>query len=305
MKTIIHMIKSFNNKNLLTSIVNNTKNKILENKFYSAKEKNNRICLLNELTTFELGKFLLQNKCLNGYWTNYILTYPVNKQKIESSLERKMLTEFPSIIATQQRFNVFLQINQTVVKENCKLATIPSGLSNELLVLNYKGIKKFDIFAFDIDIDSLKDSVLNAKKNEIEKKFHIININAWDFDYKNEFDLLSCNGLTIYEKNDYRVKLLYEKFFKSLKNNGLLVTSTMTEPPQGEKNKCEWNFAKIDKDNLNLQNIVFTEIIGVKWQIYRSVSFIKSMLLEIGFKEVSVIYDEAKIFPTIIAKKLA
>ena len=32
--------------------------------------------LLDQLTQFDFGKFLLQHQGVNGYWTHYALTYP-------------------------------------------------------------------------------------------------------------------------------------------------------------------------------------------------------------------------------------
>ena len=74
--------------------------------------KNLKLDLLHQLTKFELGKFLLINKGLNGYWTNYILTYPTNNIEVSSNLERVFLEELPSILATQQRYKIFLKYNQ-------------------------------------------------------------------------------------------------------------------------------------------------------------------------------------------------
>src|SRR3990167_4867075 len=70
--------------------------------------------LLGQLTQFDFGKFLLQNQGLNGYWTHYALTYPWFQNEIGdiSELEKFMLEKSPVVIATQERFKIFLQENQ-------------------------------------------------------------------------------------------------------------------------------------------------------------------------------------------------
>ena len=67
------------------------------------------IQLLEKLSSFELGKFLLANKGLNGYWTDYILTYPRKEKCFNiSDFEKTILERLPTFCATQQRFNIFL-----------------------------------------------------------------------------------------------------------------------------------------------------------------------------------------------------
>ncbi|XVN42481.1 MAG: hypothetical protein RCG15_07740 [Candidatus Rickettsia vulgarisii] len=46
--------------------------------------------LLNQLAEFDLGKFLLLNKGLNGYWTSYLILYGLNKKDL-SPLENWVL----------------------------------------------------------------------------------------------------------------------------------------------------------------------------------------------------------------------
>ena len=41
--------------------------------------------LLNQLSQFELGRFILQNRGVNGYWTHYILTYPWRKKEKDTN----------------------------------------------------------------------------------------------------------------------------------------------------------------------------------------------------------------------------
>ena len=105
--------------------------------------------LLEQLHQFDFGQFLLQNHGINGYWTHYMLTHPWFGQKTGNNnrgepftqLERFFLEQAPTILATQQRFKIFLKENQKMVKNNKVLACIPCGMMGELLYLNFKNIK--------------------------------------------------------------------------------------------------------------------------------------------------------------------
>lgn len=91
-------------------------------------------------------------------------------------------------------------------------------------------------------------------------------------------------------------------FYRALKTNGKLVTSFVTPPPT-QSEVCEWDFSKIDKDHLLLQKIIFADILNAKFQCYRSSLQTKQQLESAGFKQIKFIYDNAKLFPTVIAYK--
>jgi len=116
-------------------------------------------------------------------------------------------------------------------------------------------------------------------------------------------DLISSNGLTIYEADEDRVSELYRIFWRALKPGGKLVTSFLTPPPSLSP-QCEWKSDKIDEHDLLMQKIIFVDIIEAKWQCYRSSEQIEKQLQAAGFKEIEFIYDEAKLFPTVVAYKI-
>lgn len=61
---------------------------------------------LEELSKFELGRFLIKNKSLSGYWTWYIILGFKNNT-ITSPVERFFVEQAPAVLATQQRFAIF------------------------------------------------------------------------------------------------------------------------------------------------------------------------------------------------------
>lgn len=104
--------------------------------------------LLHQLSQFNFGRFLLRHQGINGYWTHYMLMHPWNGRKTGrdekgnalSSLERFLLDSAPLMLATQQRFEIFINQNQQKVQNDAVLACIPCGMMGELLYLNYDQI---------------------------------------------------------------------------------------------------------------------------------------------------------------------
>jgi SAM-dependent methyltransferase len=266
--------------------------------------------LLEQLAQFDFGRYLLQNQGINGYWTHYMLTHPWfgrntkknNRGDSFTELESFILDRAPTLLATQQRFEFFLKENQKQVANGKTLACIPSGMMGELLYLNYDNIDQINLIGIDYDLNTFKDAEWLAKQKGLSQFVKFIHQDAWQMDFSETFDLISSNGLNIYESDNQKVEELYRRFYKALKPGGQLVTSILTYPP-GMSHFCEWDFSKINKDDLLLQKIVFVDIIAAKWQCYRSTVETKNQLEHIGFSQVHFLYDEAKLFPTVLAYK--
>lgn len=266
--------------------------------------------LLGKLTQFDFGRFLLQHRGMNGYWTHYVLTYPFTMKKIGknnrgeplSDFERSSLERFPAAHAGQERFQIFLDENQTKVKNNAKLACIPCGMMGELLYLNFDDISSIHLFGIDYDPSTLKDAQALANSLKLSKFTKFIQRDAWNLSIYDEFDLISSNGLTVYEQDDNRVVDLYKQFHNALKPGGKLVTSFATHPPF-HSDQCEWDTSAINNDDLILQRIIFIDIVDVKWQCFRSSTETKSQLEAAGFNDIHFLNDKARMSPTVVAYK--
>lgn len=262
--------------------------------------------ILDSLTKFSLGVFLLLNKGLNGFWTHYLLTYPSTKQlnteKTKNSIESFMLERAPAVLATRQRYSFFLEENQKVVANNKKLACIPSGMMGELLNLNYEGVENIELFGIDYDSETLEQARAFSNEKGLSSITKLMKANAWDLEFINEFDLISSNGLNIYEPQDEKVTQLYAIFFKALKPGGKLVTSFLTYPPIF-KDKSEWKVENVNKEDLLLQKVIFVDIIGAKWQCFRTTEKTKQQLQSVGFEKIQFRYDDHCQFPTVLAEK--
>lgn len=264
--------------------------------------------ILNQIANFDFGQYLLQNQGINGYWTHYMLTHPWygrktgknNRGASLTKIEDFILNHSPTILATQQRFEIFLKENQKQVKNAAKLACIPSGMMGELLYLDFKDIDNIHLIGIDYDTHTLQDANMLAEQQTLSQFIQLIQQDAWNLHVQDEFDLISSNGLNIYEPNDDKVTELYRQFYKALKRGGKLVTSFLTYPPV-LTNQCEWDMTKINQSNLLLQKTIFVDIIEAKFQCYRSSAQTKQQLELVGFQDIQFIYDEAKMFPTVVA----
>lgn len=266
--------------------------------------------LLHQLAQFDFGRFILQHQGINGFWTHYMLTHPWfgkksglnNRGDILGDLEKFILERSPIMLATQQRFAIFLRENQKQVENGAKLACIPCGMMGELLYLNFTDTNAIELVGIDYDPDTLVDAQSLTKKQGLENFMTLKKKDAWQLNIENEFDLISSNGLSIYEPNDDKIIDLFQEFYRALKPGGKLVTSFLTYPPT-LTDQCEWDFSKVNPDDLLLQRIIFIDIIEPKFQCYRSTAQTRKQLENVGFRDIQFIYDEAKIFPTVVAYK--
>ena len=260
--------------------------------------------LADELSKSELGCFLIKNCGFNGYWTDIVVTYPDdNYPKIKfSSLDKTILEKFPVVLATQERFRIFRDNLQKLVRDGIIMASIPCGLMRDLLQLDYSKVKNFELIGIDLDPDSIKRAKVLAEEYGLSSKCEFKQLNAWDLNDKDQADIITSNGLNIYEPNEARNISLFKNFYSYLKPGGTLMTSFLTPPPSIGKD-CEWDLSKINEKYLIMQRNVYMVILQVKFQCYCSSDSIKVQMKKAGFDQIEIIYDKAKIFPTVIANK--
>lgn len=254
--------------------------------------------LLGQLAELELGRFLLTHKGLNGYWTSYAILHGPKKPDLHP-LEKWLLHQAPAVKATQDRFHIFKQELQKLLKNNIKMASIPCGLMDDLLGLDYTNISNIKITGIDLDEQSLQLAKENALKYQISE-VELIKKNAWNLEIMEEYDIITSNGLNIYQPEDEQVILLYKEFYNALKQNGVLIVSFLTPPPISSEESTwkNYNLLAILK-----QKAIFSDIIQATWQIFRTETQTREHLERSGFTIIDVIYDHQGMFPTVVAKK--
>ena len=128
----------------------------------------------------------------------------------------------------------------------------------------------------------------------------LIKKDAWDLGVDEQYDILTSNGLNIYEPDDKKVVALYKQFFKALKPNGTLITSFLTPPPVLSPNS---SWKDYDPAAALKQKAVFVDILQVAWQSFRTEAQTREQLLQAGFTDIAIVYDKQGMFPTVIARK--
>ncbi|AIL65406.1 hypothetical protein NOVO_05170 [Rickettsiales bacterium Ac37b] len=257
------------------------------------------ISLLQEIIGFELGRFLLQNKGLNGYWTQYVILGDHSNLN-QNSLEYWVFNKAPAVLATQERFSIFKQKTNEILKSNMTLASIPCGLMDDLLSLDYTGKENIKLVGIDLDPLSLKQAEENSLTYNKNVNVSFKLENAWNLSSSEEYDLITSNGLNIYEPNDTKVIELYKKLYNALSKDGYLITSFLTLPPTLTPDSPWKNFSMHD---VIKQKAIFVDILQAKWQTFRTEEQIRYQLEQVGFRILEIIYDKQSMFPTVIAQK--
>lgn len=255
--------------------------------------------ILRQLSQCGIGQFLLKNKGLDGYWTAYI-TQITPDQEYANEEERWLVCEAPIMKSGRERFGIFQQKTQKYLQNDMTLASLPCGLMDDLLSLDYSGLNGIKLVGIDKDQRSLKLAALNAERCNKGISTSFIERDAWDLGVFEEFDLITSNGLNIYAPNEEKVILLYKEFFKALRSGGTLITSFMTPPP-ALSNESSWR--SMDPEAPKKLSAIAIDIVQGKWQFYQTEKQVRQHLAQAGFRIVEITDDIQGMFPTVVAKK--
>jgi SAM-dependent methyltransferase len=263
-----------------------------------------QIGLLEALSAFELGRFLLENRGLNAYWTHQLVTYAQGAKSTGSTseLEYRIFEKLPAVLATRERFGIFRAQLQALLRPGLALASIPCGLMGELLLLDYSGQPDITLVGVDLDQQALNSALALAQERGLAGRLSLRCEDAWASSLRGEIDVLASNGLNIYEPDDARVTALYRSFLDTLAPGGTLVTSFLTPPPTLSA-ESPWNLAEVDRESLALQHLLFVRIIEAKWSAFRTHAQTRAQLEDAGFIDIRFIDDRARMFPTVVARK--
>lgn len=303
-----HLITHHDSPKKFDVVVSEIKQRILQKGDKNDTTVTEQLKLVDELTTFGFGRFLLENRGINGFWTQHMVLWPKRQAKNKPlkipipSLERWLLEEAPIIQATQERFMHFQRILQDSLTNNTTLASLPCGMMDDLLTLDFSKTPNVKLVGIDLDQGSIEGAKASAQALNLANKTSFIQVDAWKLNLENQYDILTSNGLNIYEPDDNKVLELYKNFYSALKPNGILITSFLTPPPALNPNS-PWSMAQMDPENLRRQKIIFSYILDAKWQAFRTEEQTLKQLKQAGFKDIEIIYDRNKLFPTVIAKK--
>jgi SAM-dependent methyltransferase len=256
--------------------------------------------LLYQMAEFNLGRFLLTHRGLNAYWTSYVVKKGLGQEHLHP-LENWLLNKAPAALATQERFRIFKQQLQRRLGHGKVLASLPCGLMDDLLSLNYNGYKNVRLVGVDLDPIALDLCKMNVP-DALRACTSWLQRDVLHLDVQAQWDVLVSNGLNIFQPDDEVVVAYYKAFYRALKPQGVLITSFLTPPPR----LCATSvWRPHSEQDVLKQQAILTDIAQVKWRIFRTESQKKAQLQEAGFRILDVIYDAQGLFPVVVAQKPA
>lgn len=254
---------------------------------------------LQELSEFDLGRFLLKNRGLNGYWTSYLILYAPHRKNL-SPLEHWFVHAAPTVRATRERFGIFQRLLQRSLRSGIRIASIPGGVLDDLLSLDLTGFENVQLVGIDFDEESLRFAQRRALAmyREVPQLFKK---DAWNLEeVASQYDVIVSNGLNIYESSVDRVVALYREFARALKPGGILITSFLTPPPMLSPASPWKNYSQEDAKK---QKAIFGDILEAKWQVFYTEEEIRRQFEQAGLRVLEVIEDSQGIFPTVLVEK--
>ncbi len=259
--------------------------------------------LLAELQEFDLGRFLLHNEGLNGYWTSYVFGHRPG-DPVATELEHWMLTRslLPGI---RERFGRFKAAIAPFVTDDAVLASVPCGLMDDLLQQDYRGTTGVRLIGVDIDPESVGLARENAAERGLADlcEFHVGD--AWRLDLDAEADLLTSNGLNMYESDPECLVELYRNFARALRPGGRLLVSFIPVPPappwaEGGR-PGGWAKYGIEDADLLRDMAIFGDILQAKYLNFTGEREIRDQLSRAGLVVTDVSRSAAGALPIAIA----
>lgn len=262
--------------------------------------------LLAQLQEFELGRFLLHNRGLNGYWTSYIFRYS-SGDPTSTPLEHWLLN-WSLLRGARERFHRFKAEIARHVTDGAVLASVPCGVMDDLLQQDYRGVSGFRLVGVDIDAESLALAKENAAQRGLEEHCDFLLRNAWQLDVEGEFDLVVSNGLNMYESDPDRLVELYRNLGRSLRVGGTLLLSFLTPPPpppwEAPERAHEWDRYGITEEDLRRELSLFGDIVQAKYLNFSSEAEVRAQLEQAGLEVAFVSYSPTGVLPIVSATRV-
>jgi hypothetical protein len=260
-----------------------------------------RLEVFEAFCTFPLGRFLLLNQGLDGYWMDYIVRDDHNLNSLPP-LEQFLLTQCPMVLASRERLEIFQDVLQKQLFNGITMASIPSGVMRSVLTLDYSSLNRVRLIAVDLDFEALIHANSLAEKMGLGCVTEYRQTDAFELGMDRDLDIAISHALNFYESDKEKISVLYKNLYHSLKPGGLLVTSFLTPSPE-ESDKSPWNMKIIDTESLRLSKIIFGDIIHARWSHSILLEDFSEQLTIIGFENIHCIYDERKLMPTLVAQR--
>jgi len=265
--------------------------------------------VIDDLATFPFGRYIIERRGANGYWTDYLIAHPQNGRlsglnsegDAFGPMEDFLLNRAPVVVAHQERFQIFQEISQTFVKEGVVMASIPCGIMRDLLTLDFSHVTDYKLVGVDLDHDSLSHARKLAQEQGIDS-VDLLQMDAWKLSFRSEFDVINSNGLNVYESDREKVVDLYHNLYRALRPGGALVSGILTYPPSAG-DKSDWLMEGMREEDILMDQVLHKDILDINWSNFRTLEDAFTDFQKAGFRECSLRCDKHRVFPTVIAYK--
>jgi ubiquinone/menaquinone biosynthesis C-methylase UbiE len=184
------------------------------------------LTMLDQLLENSRGKLIFTGKGLDGEITQFLINGAISES---NPIIRWICDKAPTFLATRERFGIFRAEAQKRLANSMHLASVPCGVMDDLLTLHLSDLQRISFSGIDLDEKSLTLAAANANSKGRSNICNFSQSNAWDLcTFDGSFDILTSNGLNIYEPDDTKVTALYTQFFNVLKPGGILIASFLT-----------------------------------------------------------------------------
>ncbi|MGV7194501.1 SAM-dependent methyltransferase [Xanthomonas axonopodis] len=287
------------------ALLQSIRSRLIENHADSPEQLDALLCLVDALWTFELGRFLLRNRGLNADWAHQVATYRPGTLARDTTpvLQHALFERIPLLVATRERFGIFQQQLQALLRPGMTLASVACGYMGELLSLDYTQHPDVRLIGTDLDPQALEGARQLARQRGLERQVSLRLEDAWARCEASSVDVLTSNGLNIYEPDEERVVELYRVFHERLRPGGTLLTSFLTPPPNLPV-ASPWKLEATDRAALHLQTQLFVNVLPPR-VTFRTQAQTLAQLERAGYVDVRFIDDSVGAFPTVLARKPA
>ena len=187
---------------------------------------------LSELAATPIGRFILVNGGLNGYWTNYLAGIGCDfiQNKTKPRTFANDTEEYIVAASAEMRGEHELLLRKIIgpiLKPGCVVASVPCGLMSEILLAadHFDGVKLYAI-----DIDKGNFDLIREKYGDrlVGNEFHPLEMNALTLEFDCTFDLITCLGFVMYLKEE-SFPNFFSRIYRALKPGGRLLLSFYPE----------------------------------------------------------------------------
>ncbi len=254
-----------------------------------------KLDILDELTRFELGRFLILNKGLDGNWSHYIAyEFPrlAENMKPQPSMERTLI-EMLGEMELWTRLELVKKLLQKEMRNGISLLSVPCGVMAALSTLDFSQLSDFKLCGVDLDPNVLQAAREFNKKQGLASHTEFLCRDAWNLGLNNQFDIVVSMGLNIFVGDFDKVLDLYRSLRATLKPGGKLMVSFMTPYPFRDPN-TERDLSSLNQNAVRLHRIVLSEIVKTGVVNFCSSQQMIDQLKTIGFSKVEIHYSICK-----------